>query len=91
MRIEWLPEALRNRETQLAYIGEHDPAAAIHMGDATEAAVVRLAAFPESACPRAPGTRECVATGTPSLRRDDIVYHHGGEVATGGGEHEGVP
>lgn len=36
MRIEWLPEAVRNRETQLAFIGEHNPAAAIHMGDAIE-------------------------------------------------------
>ena len=71
MKIEWLPEAVRNRETQLAYIGGHNPAAAIDMGDAIEAFVGRLADFPESARPgRVPGTRELVVTGTPFV----IVY-----------------
>lgn len=71
MRIEWLPEAVRNRDTQLAYIGERNPAAAIDIGDAIEAFVNRLADFPESARPgRVPGTRELVVTGTPFV----IVY-----------------
>jgi plasmid stabilization system protein ParE len=29
VRIEWLPEAARNRDAQLAYIGERNPAAAV--------------------------------------------------------------
>ena len=71
MRIEWLPEAVRNLNTQLAYIGEHNPAAAIDIGDAIEASVSRLAEFPESGRPgRVPGTRELVVTGTPFI----VVY-----------------
>jgi len=71
VRIEWLPEARFNRQSQLAYIGEHNPRAAMAMGDALKAAVARLADFPESA-PRGkvPGTRELVVTGTPFI----IVY-----------------
>ena len=42
MRVEWLPVAERNRESQLAYIGERNPWAAIDMGDAIEAAVRHL-------------------------------------------------
>lgn len=71
MRVEWLPTAERNRESQLAYIAERNPRAAIAMGDAIEAAVVRLADYPESAPPgRVPGTRELVVTGTPYV----VVY-----------------
>lgn len=71
MRIEWLPEADRNRESQLAYIAERNPWAAIAMGDAIEAAVARLAHYPQSA-PRGRvlGTRELVVTGTPYV----VVY-----------------
>ena len=66
MRIDWLPEAKRNRESQLAYIAERNPWAAIEMGDTIEDAVARLADFPESAPPgRVRGTRELVVTGTP--------------------------
>ena len=71
MRVEWLPEADRNRESQLAYIAKRDPRAAIAMGDAIEAAVARLADHPESARPgRVHGTRELVVTGTPYV----VVY-----------------
>lgn len=42
MKIEWLPEAERNRESQLAYIAQRNPWAAIDMGDAIEAAIVIL-------------------------------------------------
>lgn len=71
MRVEWLPEAERNRENQIAYIAERNPWAAIDMGDAIEAAVSRLAANPESARPgRVAGTRELVVTGTPYV----VVY-----------------
>ena len=34
MRLEWLPIAEHNRESQLAYIGKRNPWAAIDMGDA---------------------------------------------------------
>jgi toxin ParE1/3/4 len=71
VRIEWLPEAERNRESQLAYIAERNPTAAIGLGDAIEAAVVRLADFPRSArTGRVRGTRELVVTGTPYI----VVY-----------------
>ncbi len=64
MKVEWLPEAERNRESQLATIAEHNPRAAIDMGDAIEAAVARLADYPESARPgRVQGTREPVVPG----------------------------
>ena len=71
MKIEWLPEAERNRASQIAYIAERNPQAAIDMGDAIEAAVARLADNPESAPRgRVPGTRELVVTGTPYV----VVY-----------------
>ncbi len=66
MRIEWLPVAERNREGQLAYIGERNPWAAIDMGDAIEGAVGRLAGHPHVGRPgRIKGTRELVVGGTP--------------------------
>lgn len=71
MKISWLPEAERNRQTQLAYIAERNPRAAIEVGDAIEAAVARLADFPKSGRPgRVQSTRELVVTGTPYV----IVY-----------------
>lgn len=71
MRIEWLPKAVCNRDAQIAYIGERDPAAAIDIGDAIEISVSRLADFPESGRPgRVLGTRELVVTGTPFI----VVY-----------------
>lgn len=66
MRLEWLPEAERSRESLLAYVAERNPRAAIDMGDAIEAAVTRLADYPASApLGRVRGTRELVVTGTP--------------------------
>lgn len=71
MRIEWLPEAELNRESQLIYIAERNPWAAIKMGDAIEAAVARLGDHPESArLGKVPGTRELVVPGTPYV----VVY-----------------
>lgn len=66
MKIEWLPSAKSDRRSQLDYIGERSPWAAIDMGDAIEAAVGRLADYPFSGRPgRAKGTRELVVGGTP--------------------------
>ena len=71
MKVAWLPEAERNRESQLAYIAERNPRAAIDLGDSIEAAVARIADYPESARPgRVQGTRELVVTGTPYI----VVY-----------------
>lgn len=71
MRVEWLPQAERNRQSQLAYIAERNPSAAIAVGDLIEAAVARLADPPEIAPPgRVRGARELVVTGTPYV----VVY-----------------
>jgi toxin ParE1/3/4 len=71
LRIEWLPEAARNRQEQLDYIGERNPMAAVHLGDAIEEAVGRLASFPEIAPQgRVGGTRELFVSGTPYI----LVY-----------------
>lgn len=71
MRIEWLPQAEHNLIAQLDWIAEHDPWAAIDMGDAIQAAVDRLADHPVMARPgRVPGTRELVVVGTPYV----VVY-----------------
>ncbi len=70
-RIEWLPEAERNRASQLAYVGERSPRAALEMGTAISVAVARLADFPESGRPgRVSGTRELVVRRTPYV----IIY-----------------
>jgi toxin ParE1/3/4 len=66
LRIEWLPAAARGRASQLAYVAERNPRAAIDPGDAIEAAVARLADHPHSGRPgRVAGTRELVVSGTP--------------------------
>jgi toxin ParE1/3/4 len=71
VKVEWLPQAVRNRDAQLAYIAERNPAAAIHIGDAIADSVSRLADFPESGRNgRVPGTRELVVSDTPYV----VVY-----------------
>lgn len=66
MRVEWLPVAERNRESQLAYIGERNPWAAIDMGDTIEAAVRHLVDNPHMGrLGRVKGTRELVVSGRP--------------------------
>ena len=71
MKIEWLPEAERNLESQIDYIAEHNPEAAVQVGDAVYAAVARLGRYPRSARPgRVAGTRELAVTGTPFI----VVY-----------------
>ncbi len=66
MRVEWLPVAEGNRESQLAYIEQRNPWAAIDMGDAIEAAVRHLADNPHiGRLGRVKGTRELVVSGTP--------------------------
>ena len=66
MRIEWLPIAARNRESQLAYISDRNPWAAIDLGDAVDAAVKNLVHHPHMGrLGRIKGTRELVVSGTP--------------------------
>jgi toxin ParE1/3/4 len=79
VKIDWLPIAERNRASQLAYVAERNPQAAIDMGDAIEAAVRRLADHPRIGRPgRIRGTRELVVSGTPyvvayRVERDAVV------------------
>jgi len=66
VRVEWLPVAERNRESQLAYIAQRNPWAAIDLGDAIEAYVRNLADNPHMGrLGRVKGTRELVVSGTP--------------------------
>ena len=68
MRVEWLPEAERSLTAQLEWIAEHNPWAALDMGDAIHAAVGRLADYPTMArSGRVAGTRELVVVGTPYI------------------------
>ena len=71
MNVEWLPSAVRTLGVQLSCIADRNPQAAVDMSDAIEAAVSRLADFPESARPgRVSGTRELVVPATPFI----VVY-----------------
>ncbi len=71
MKVEWLPEAERNRQRHGPPSAAGVPGGALDLGDAIEAAVARLADYPESARPgRVQGTRELVVTGTPWI----VVY-----------------
>jgi toxin ParE1/3/4 len=66
VRLEWLPIALRDRDSQIAYIAERNPWAAIDIGDTIEVAVGRLIDYPHSGRPgRIAGTRELIIGGTP--------------------------
>lgn len=66
MKIEWLPLAEEDWDSQLAYVAERSPWAAIGMGNAIEAAMQRLAEHPDMGRPgRFKGTRELVIGGTP--------------------------
>ncbi len=68
MRLEWLPVARRNRESQIAYLTQRNPRAALRMDDAIETAVARLSDQPHSGrLGRLVGTRELVIAGTPYL------------------------
>lgn len=71
MRVEWLPDAVSGLQEQLNWIAEHDPWAAVTVGDAVLAAADRLGQYPGIGREgRVPGTRELVVTGTPFV----VVY-----------------
>lgn len=71
MKLVWLPTARRERESQIAYIGEQNPAAAIEIGATIFRAVENLLEFPQMGrLGRVRGIRELVVSGTPFL----VVY-----------------
>jgi toxin ParE1/3/4 len=68
VKIEWLPAARKNRESQIAYLTHRNPRAALRMDEAIEAAVTGLSEQPHSGrLGRLGGTRELVVAGTPSM------------------------
>jgi toxin ParE1/3/4 len=78
VRVVWLPEAERGLAAQLEWVAQHDPWAALDMGDAIHAAVGRLADHPAIGRPgRVAGTLELVVVGTPYL----VVYRLGPSAA----------
>ena len=75
-----MPEARREREHQIAYIGEDNPTAAIEIGTAIFRAVENLIDFPRIGRPgRVTGTCELVISGTPLL----VVYRVAPEAVLG--------
>ena len=71
MKLAWLPLALANRDAQLDYIAQHNPMAAVDMGDRIEHQVGQLLLQPELGRPgRVKGTRELVISRTPLI----VVY-----------------
>ena len=68
MRLVWLAAARRHRASQIAYIAERNPQAALDMADAIRVATGRLADHPRMGClGPVPGTRELVVPRTPTL------------------------
>ena len=66
MRIDWSPAAVADRDAIFDYIEADSPRAAIAVDERIEAAVLRLAQYPESGRPgRVEGTRELVVTDAP--------------------------
>jgi toxin ParE1/3/4 len=66
--VRWLPWAVADRHAQLAFIASDNVRAAIEQGDRIQAAVDRLADFPQAGrSGRKRGTRELVISGTPLL------------------------
>ncbi|HEY5071231.1 MAG TPA: type II toxin-antitoxin system RelE/ParE family toxin [Caulobacteraceae bacterium] len=66
MRLTWARIALEDRRAIYAYIEIDDPSAAVMTDERIEAAVGRLADFPDSGRPgRVAGTRELVIHRTP--------------------------
>jgi toxin ParE1/3/4 len=83
VRVEWLPAAERNRESDLAYIAKRNPWAAIDMGDAIEAAVRHLVDNPHiGRLRRVKGTRELVVNGTPYVIAYRVEPRRRGDPAT---------
>lgn len=68
MKIAWSPAAIADRDAIFDYIETDSPRAAIAVDERIEAAVVRLAQYPESGRPgRVEGTRELVVNDAPYI------------------------
>lgn len=66
MRITWLATAKRDFVSQIAFVGERNPNAAVRLGDNVHAAVRALLDHPLLGRPgRVSGTRELVIRNTP--------------------------
>lgn len=67
MILEWLPRAIANRDSQIDYVAEDNPLAAISLGNEIEHQVQALVGNPPiSGRPgRKSGTRELVISKTP--------------------------
>lgn len=69
--IVWLPRAIKNRDSQLDYIAQDNPGAAIAQGDRIAHQVSLLDQHPEMGRPgRKQGTRELVISRTPFI----VIY-----------------
>jgi plasmid stabilization system protein ParE len=68
MQIEWLHKALKNLDSEAAYLAEHNPRAAGEFVQAVMADIQQLADFPSMGREgRLPGTREWPMTNHPYL------------------------
>lgn len=71
MKVFWLPRAIRDRDAQLDYIAEDNPAAAVDQGDRIERHLSLLPGQPDLGRPgRRRGTRELIIPRTPFV----VVY-----------------
>jgi len=71
MWVAWLPRAVRTRDSQLDYIAQRNPMAAMSQGDEIARQVAQLAEQPEMGRHgRVVGTRELVISKTPFM----VVY-----------------
>lgn len=76
MKLSWLPNAIVNRDAQIAYIAQDNPLAAITQGDRIAEQVNMLLQHPEMGRPgRKKGTRELVISRTPFV----VVYRVKGD------------
>jgi toxin ParE1/3/4 len=68
LKIVWTDRATLNRDAQLDYIGQDNPAAAIHVDDEIDSQVMQLSDFPRIGRPgKRAGTRELVIDRTPYI------------------------
>ena len=71
MKVVWLSRALADRDSQIDYIAQDSPKAAIEQGDRIERQIETLSAYPEMGREgRVAGTRELVVNRTPFI----VVY-----------------